>query len=143
MFSVTLFVFFFASRRRHTRCALVTGVQTCALPILNGKRVEISVKRSIEPALWNAVRGMAKGTREETRKLNKFLEQFRAGIVECYQEMLLSRKLITAEMLKAKVTGAENSEYTLCRLMDEHNREQNTELEWGNIKNNFNTQKKN
>src|SRR3546814_3640973 len=27
------FVFFFSSRRRHTRCALVTGVQTCALPI--------------------------------------------------------------------------------------------------------------
>src|SRR3546814_19634578 len=30
---VMLFIFFFASRRRHTRCALVTGVQTCALPI--------------------------------------------------------------------------------------------------------------
>src|SRR3546814_2891663 len=29
-------VFFFASRRRHTRCALVTGGQTCALPILWG-----------------------------------------------------------------------------------------------------------
>src|SRR3546814_9915209 len=28
-----LFSFFFSSRRRHTRCALVTGVQTCALPI--------------------------------------------------------------------------------------------------------------
>src|SRR3546814_9159057 len=27
------FVFFVSSRRRHTRCALVTGVQTCALPI--------------------------------------------------------------------------------------------------------------
>src|SRR3546814_8539428 len=27
------FTFFFSSRRRHTRCALVTGVQTCALPI--------------------------------------------------------------------------------------------------------------
>src|SRR3546814_8366890 len=27
-------VFCFSSRRRHTRCALVTGVQTCALPIL-------------------------------------------------------------------------------------------------------------
>src|SRR3546814_1097886 len=26
--------FFFSSRRRHTRCALVTGVQTCALPIV-------------------------------------------------------------------------------------------------------------
>src|SRR3546814_77081 len=28
-------VFFFSSRRRHTRCALVTGVQTCALPIFS------------------------------------------------------------------------------------------------------------
>src|SRR3546814_5010466 len=28
-----VFLFFFSSRRRHTRCALVTGVQTCALPI--------------------------------------------------------------------------------------------------------------
>src|SRR3546814_3233232 len=26
-------LFFFSSRRRHTRCSLVTGVQTCALPI--------------------------------------------------------------------------------------------------------------
>src|SRR3546814_10040815 len=29
---------FFSSRRRHTRCALVTGVQTCALPIARGHR---------------------------------------------------------------------------------------------------------
>src|SRR3546814_3280383 len=32
MYSCICF-FFFSSRRRHTRCALVTGVQTCALPI--------------------------------------------------------------------------------------------------------------
>src|SRR3546814_6860301 len=31
-----LYHFFFSSRRRHTRCALVTGVQTCALPISSG-----------------------------------------------------------------------------------------------------------
>src|SRR3546814_3489894 len=30
---MSLFVFVFPSRRRHTSCALVTGVQTCALPI--------------------------------------------------------------------------------------------------------------
>src|SRR3546814_9366888 len=36
-FSVLLLdgLFCFSSRRRHTRCALVTGVQTCALPILS------------------------------------------------------------------------------------------------------------
>src|SRR3546814_2936363 len=32
-FGFVFFLFFFSSRRRHTRCALVTGVQTCALPI--------------------------------------------------------------------------------------------------------------
>src|SRR3546814_3593811 len=32
IFYLSLF-FFFSGRRRHTRCALVTGVQTCALPI--------------------------------------------------------------------------------------------------------------
>src|SRR3546814_15219504 len=40
-----MFCFFFTSRRRHTSCALVTGVQTCALPIFlsgggSGKRRE-------------------------------------------------------------------------------------------------------
>src|SRR3546814_18164924 len=30
---LSVYMFFFSSRRRHTICALVTGVQTCALPI--------------------------------------------------------------------------------------------------------------
>src|SRR3546814_8302206 len=33
LFYLLFLVFFFSSRRRHTRCALVTGVQMCALPI--------------------------------------------------------------------------------------------------------------
>src|SRR3546814_4369697 len=34
--------FFFSSRRRHTRCALVTGVQTCALPISQAVAVAVA-----------------------------------------------------------------------------------------------------
>src|SRR3546814_1119160 len=33
VFVADVWLFFLSSRRRHTRCALVTGVQTCALPI--------------------------------------------------------------------------------------------------------------
>src|SRR3546814_4555161 len=40
MMSVGVVVLFFSSRRRHTVCALVTGVQTCALPILPERSVE-------------------------------------------------------------------------------------------------------
>src|SRR3546814_14054050 len=45
-------LFFFSSRRRHTRCALVTGFQTCALPILLTGRVDEAV-----PLLERAQRG--------------------------------------------------------------------------------------
>src|SRR3546814_4214658 len=40
--------FFFSSRRRHTRCALVTGVQTCALPI-SARRYPINGQRNLTP----------------------------------------------------------------------------------------------
>src|SRR3546814_12112015 len=38
--------FFFSSRRRHTRCALVTGVQTCALPIFS---IEMQCWKQVDP----------------------------------------------------------------------------------------------
>src|SRR3546814_14588277 len=44
--------FFFSSRRRHTRCALVTGVQTCALPICSiyptGPAVLLNIVSSLQ-----------------------------------------------------------------------------------------------
>src|SRR3546814_10622294 len=46
-------VFCVSSRRRHTRCALVTGVQTCALPIYRITKVETAVGTS---AATNEVR---------------------------------------------------------------------------------------
>src|SRR3546814_7320162 len=43
MFIFFVFFVFFSSRRRHTRCALVTGVQTCALPILADRRLPFEI----------------------------------------------------------------------------------------------------
>src|SRR3546814_6948139 len=41
--------FLFSSRRRHTRCALVTGVQTCALPICEEPSRRPSVTTGRQP----------------------------------------------------------------------------------------------
>src|SRR3546814_12425981 len=45
--------FFFSSRRRHTRCALVTGVQTCALPICThtGRRIMAAAGENLKPSI--------------------------------------------------------------------------------------------
>src|SRR3546814_7942761 len=45
-------IVFFSCRRRHTRCALVTGVQTCALPIYRqfGQGEKVSILGT-DPAL--------------------------------------------------------------------------------------------
>src|SRR3546814_4993162 len=62
-----IMMFFFSSRRRHTRCALVTGVQTCALPIWIAEArgcVESRFKR-VEDEL---VRYIAGGFMPETDK---------------------------------------------------------------------------
>src|SRR3546814_2330347 len=42
---------FFSSRRRHTRCALVTGVQTCALPICSNARSDLQKETSEQQEL--------------------------------------------------------------------------------------------
>src|SRR3546814_2481942 len=40
--------FFFSSRRRHTMCALVTGVQTCALPISDEAQVNKAATETLK-----------------------------------------------------------------------------------------------
>src|SRR3546814_1165690 len=71
---VVLFVLcvlvFFSSRRRHTRCALVTGVQTCALPIFSvSLPVVAKPDDPLEFRLWTPDTPMNK--RSEERRVGK------------------------------------------------------------------------
>src|SRR3546814_6558997 len=78
MCSYCVVLFFVSSRRRHTRCALVTGVQTCALPIypaLHGHDVGFSYARLMrtreeEPTGYSAeeIQGWADKARERAAR---------------------------------------------------------------------------
>src|SRR3546814_6850305 len=50
--------FFFSSRRRHTSCALVTGVQTCALPICTYTRPMMGLAAHVESGTLGHMRGI-------------------------------------------------------------------------------------
>src|SRR3546814_8168220 len=77
-----VFAFFFSSRRRHTRCALVTGVQTCALPIYRPRAAARSA------ALWQ----------RETPLL-----ALRSGTSLCKLGLELGRQLASIARLKLRV----------------------------------------
>src|SRR3546814_5340278 len=63
-------MFFFSSRRRHTSCALVTGVQTCALPIwatLSRVFVDIHIQQFVEMLVPHEWLGAADGATDRLR----------------------------------------------------------------------------
>ena len=72
---------------------------------VDSHRVEISLKHWIDPKDWNSAKGMARGSREEIKSLNHFLEEVKARLMECYQEMQIQKQLITAEAIKNKFCG--------------------------------------
>src|SRR3546814_9690344 len=70
--------FFFSSRRRHTRCALVTGVQTCALPIsgitsASGMGADFRKNSTAEPGMMLIVLSISKSTGTNAASAPAFL----------------------------------------------------------------------
>src|SRR3546814_8258307 len=81
LFVIYFLSFFFSSRRRHTSCALVTGVQTCALPIciaargiaaggIAGDQIADGVGVGIDDVVAG-VRDTAAADRSEERRVGK------------------------------------------------------------------------
>jgi len=102
-------------------------------------RTEFSIKYKVRKELWN--NGQARGNCEEGKSVNAYLKQVEAQIFHHYREMLVERKLITAEALKNAYLGLNANEHSLLRLIEYHNTQHEHTLEWGTLKNYFTTQK--
>ncbi|MDP2337548.1 MAG: site-specific integrase [Bacteroidota bacterium] len=108
---------------------------------VNSKRCEVSIKRKISMESWNFGKGMAKPSSIENKQLNSYLEQIRKMMVESYQDLVLSKQVITTEAIKNKFLGLDISDMTLCKLIEYHNTNCKETLRWGTLKNYFTTQK--
>lgn len=113
----------------------------CARVTVNGKRTEISVKRSVNANEWDERKGMAKGSRKETVELNMFLNQFKAKIINTYQQMLLNDAAIDGPAIRDKVVGTDHLAPTLLSLIEYHNEQQEIKLAAGTMKNYYTTQR--
>ncbi|MBN2743985.1 MAG: site-specific integrase [Marinilabiliaceae bacterium] len=108
---------------------------------VDGKRVELSLKQSINSSDWNVEKGMSKGRTSDAKKLNSYLEQIRGRINECYQELSLKKQLITAEAIKNLYLGIKEETLSLLGIFDYHNTVMKDTLEWGTLKNYFTTRR--
>lgn len=108
---------------------------------VNGIRAVISVKRKIVIADWDPIKNRAKGTKQEARLLNRYLDQVYSGLFESYQELRIENKLITAQAVKSRYLGEDQQHQSLLTLVEYHNTQMTETLRWGTLKNYFTTQR--
>src|SRR3546814_9055614 len=102
-------VLFFSSRRRHTRCALVTGVQTCALPIC--RFVDVSGVEVSESALRKLI--LDKGRDYENSATR--VSENRAAIENFWKEAA-SPGVTAISWADRKSTRLNSSHYCAARM---------------------------
>lgn len=88
---------------------------------IDGKRTEISTKRSIEIEKWNSQSNRAIGRNEAIRELNSYLDILTSKVYQNHRELLEEDKDISAETLKNKILGIEAKERTLITMFKNHN----------------------
>src|SRR3546814_7551719 len=109
--SVTNVYFFFSSRRRHTRCALVTGVQTCALPILTAAAVTATAEQDFGTAGWRI-----RNWRDGSPGIQRFLDRAALFLVLIGLTSLLIGGVGVANAVHAHLDGKTPTIATLKSL---------------------------
>lgn len=96
---------------------------------INGRRTEFSVKRVVDPELWNKEAGKVKLKSKEAPQINTYLDKIRRRLMDCYEEALLAGKLINGQTIKNAYFGINDQQTkTTDDLFDYHNTTCQTKL---------------
>lgn len=88
---------------------------------VNSKRANISLKKKIDINTWDKAKSRVKGNSQEARIINQYIEQTKSSIFQTYQELKSERKLITAQLIKARFLGTDNEKQTIQGVIKYHN----------------------
>ena len=102
---------------------------------VNGKRATISLKRKVRLSDWDAHKGRSRGTNQNTRILNNYLDEVNSSLFKCYQDLKLEHKHITSQAIKARYTGEDDIHKSLKDLIEYHNTKMKSILKPGTMKN--------
>ena len=95
---------------------------------VDGKRAETSSGREVEPERWNSKAGRARGTKEDIRSLNAYLDMLLMRVRDAQQKLLETGSPITAEGLRDQFAGKTAKPKMLLELFLGHNEQIKTLL---------------
>ncbi|AZB01816.1 site-specific integrase [Chryseobacterium joostei] len=88
---------------------------------IDGKRTEISTKRTIKSSKWNSDSQKVAGSSEESKTLNFFLKTFEQKIYNTYHSLMKDDEGVTCETLKNRLLGKDEFKRTLIPIFNDHN----------------------
>ena len=83
---------------------------------IDGRRTEISTKRSVAISKWNTSANKAVGRTGDVRELNAYLDTLQAKVYECERDLIQDNKLVTVETIKNKLLGIEEKQRTVLSI---------------------------
>ena len=88
---------------------------------VDGKRGELSIKRNIEIERWSNEKGYVKGTTEDVKSMNAYIDSVRNKLYKHQRDLLDKNILITTDGLKNLYLGIDDNRKTVVELFQYHN----------------------
>lgn len=89
---------------------------------VNGKRIEMSTGRFVDPSKWSTSAGKMKGQSEEARSVNRQLDMLKIKIIDIQMELIHQNIPITAKAFKSKLLGLDEKQRMLIPIFEDHNK---------------------
>ncbi|MCW3161330.1 site-specific integrase [Chryseobacterium oryctis] len=111
-------ILFYAKRAKTS----VAGLVPIYLRItIDGVRLEISSKRFVTPEKWSQEQSRMKGSSEEARSLNAYLDILKAKVHDAQKEIVQEGDLVSVDTLKNKLLGTLQKSRMLIPIFQDHN----------------------
>ncbi|UMB53943.1 site-specific integrase [Lutibacter sp. A64] len=108
---------------------------------VNGRRSEMSVKRSVSQNGWDSSKNRGRGNSENIRVLNAYLAQVYNKLLQCHKELIEKDKVVTSDAIKSRYLGEDDESKTLKELIAYHNGNMIHVLKAGTMKNYYTTER--
>ncbi|WP_338359713.1 site-specific integrase [Yeosuana marina] len=88
---------------------------------VNGRKVNISLKHKVDINSWDAKGQKVRGNSAIAREINLYLDEVKSDIVQCYRDLKMEKRILTAELIKSRYLGEDKIHYSLKDIFEYHN----------------------